>query len=294
MFKGKRARSVSSPPGSLWSPASQKAHLITLERYLVADWLVLLVLLLVLGIIAKFVPAYHRVINSPDPSLSFPLKEHTVPIWMLVVFSNILPLSIFISIWILRGGNASGEVDLLHSTLGLCQSTIFSTFVTHILKLLAGRPRPNFMDLCKPVDGICTSNHAEAIKSFPSGHSAFAFAGLVFLSCYILGKLRLSTAKLSNLDRSYYTVFMASGTWKLILGLLPLLLACWIAISRTRDYWHDFSDVIAGSLIGAICAILAYRVHYPSILSSNSSRPYAEALARAYRQVYESTPNDLV
>lgn len=59
-----------------------------------------------------------------------------------------------------------------------------------------GRPRPDLIDRCKPKEGterdklvgieICTETEHHRLhdgwRSFPSGHSSFAFAGLGYLA----------------------------------------------------------------------------------------------------------------
>ena len=42
-------------------------------------------------------------------------------------------------------------------------------------------------------------------------------------------------------------------------SLLPFAVALWVAISRTVDYWHHYSDVIAGSLLGFAIAHIRCR-----------------------------------
>ena len=39
-----------------------------------------------------------------------------------------------------------------------------------------------------------------------------------------------------------------------------------IAVTRTRDYWHNYDDVLAGSLIGLGIAVFIYSVHYYDVI----------------------------
>lgn len=87
---------------------------------------------------------------------------------------------------------------------------------------------------------------------------------MCFLSLYAMGKLH---------------VFNERGrgqTWRLLLTLIPLLLATLVAVSRTADYHHHYQDVIVGSLIGIVLAYLSYRQYYPPLSHPRSNQTYAE------------------
>lgn len=278
---------------SFWKDSMDNPKLkVWAQKYYLADWLVLVFILLCVLTFVNLNPPFQRVVPKEDPSLSYPVKSSSVPIWMLIVFSNLLPLSVFVFYWISITSSPNGhivaDVDLLHSSIGLLQSTIFSVFLTTFLKVLAGRPRPNFMALCEFDDGSCQAQAAmanDARKSYPSGHASYAFAGLFFLTLYLLGKMRVAKfeTKKTQTDSppavqtdSLASILINSSTWRVCLATLPALLACWIAVSRTRDYWHSFSDINAGSALGCVCAYFAYRMHFPSMFNrSQSHRPLA-------------------
>jgi diacylglycerol diphosphate phosphatase/phosphatidate phosphatase len=65
---------------------------------------------------------------------------------------------------------------------------------------------------------------------------AGSFAGLGFLAWYLSGKIRV-------FDRRGHVA-------KLCVLFLPLLIAALVGVSRVDDYWHHWTDVFAGSLIG--------------------------------------------
>jgi len=127
----------------------------------------------------------------------------------------------------------------------------------------------------------------EAQMSFPSGHSAAAFAGFGFLALYLNAKLKILSSHDTNPRDSdhqvvtyphSYSDFNArdegqeknkdsaqAPQWKLLLFVLPWLIAAILAASKVLDYWHHWSDVVAGSLLGILAAHMAYRMMYRGV-----------------------------
>jgi len=148
---------------------------------------------------------------------------------------------------------------------------------TQFSKIMAGRPRPDIIDRCKPIPGsvdpiyqlstsaICTETDQAILRdgwrSFFSGHSSLSFAGLGFLSFYLAGKLHL-------FDRRGHT----AKAW---ISLTPLAGASLVAISRSMDYRHHWHDILVGSVVGLLLAYFSYRQYFPSLASRLSHRPYA-------------------
>src|ERR1700712_1810321 len=123
-------------------------------------------------------------------------------------------------------------------------------FVTDVIKKAVGRPRPDLISRCTPgpetpkdqlvTIAVCTEldHHTlhDGWRSFPSGHSSFAFSGLGYLSLFLAGQLHVFRPR-TDLAR-------------VLLALIPLLGAALIAISRCEDYRHDVYDVAVGSILG--------------------------------------------
>lgn len=113
-----------------------------------------------------------------------------------VIYAGVVPC-IIIALWsaVLRR-----DPHLTHvSILGLLGTLFVTAFVTDIIKNAVGRPRPDLLSRCQPEKGtpedtlvtytVCTGTNQhilnEGWRSFPSGHSSFAFAGFGYLSQYV-------------------------------------------------------------------------------------------------------------
>lgn len=117
-------------------------------------------------------------------------------------------------------------------TLGYCITGMF----TASLKLIVGRPRPNFFLRCFP-DGYgtnideCTGEYEgmmDGRKSFPSGHAAFGFTGMIYIMLHLNRNIDLKKPR------------FAKGPIIFGIALLPLM-ASLIAATRIADYHHHSS-----------------------------------------------------
>jgi len=234
------------------------------------DWLMILGLVVIEIILNVIDPFYRFVGKGMMTDLKYPLKPNSVPFWAVPIYALLLPMLIF-SINYIRKRNLN---DLHHAILGLLFAVLITAVITDSIKDAVGRPRPDFFWRCFP-DGVDNYNNVtqnvichgdrkvikEGHKSFPSGHTSWAFAGLGYLSLYL-------AAKINIFDRQGHAA-------RLCIVFLPLLAAALVGVSRVDDYWHHWQDVFAGGLIGLTIAILCYRQFFPAPYDSDGMGPYA-------------------
>jgi len=152
-----------------------------------------------------------------------------------------------------------------------------------------GRPRPDLISRCKPAPGtpenvlvtidVCTETDHHTLhdgwRSFPSGHSNMAFAGLGYLTLFFCGQLHIFRPR--------------TDLGKALLAFSPLLGAAMIAISRCEDYRyaslssampftnecrHDVYDVTCGSILGMSVTYFSYRRYFPRLHATRCDEPY--------------------
>ncbi|XP_015075143.1 lipid phosphate phosphatase 2-like isoform X2 [Solanum pennellii] len=246
-----------------------KSHGLSVARFHIHDWLILL-LLVVIAIVLNVIGPFHRFVGKDMMTdLKYPMKDNTVPAWSIPLYAVLLPITIFVFIYIRR----KDVYDLHHSILGILFAILITAVITEAIKNGVGRPRPDFFWRCFP-DGKdeydrwgnvkChgkESDIKEGHKSFPSGHTSASFAGLGFLSLYLAGKIKA-------FDQRGHVA-------KLCIVLLPLLMASLVGVSRVDDYWHHWQDVFAGGLIGLFVATFCYLQFFPTPYHTEGWGPYA-------------------
>ncbi|KAF2715567.1 PAP2-domain-containing protein [Pleomassaria siparia CBS 279.74] len=196
-----------------------------------------------------------------------PYMKEYISTLVSAIVSVLVPLLVLLAVEAIRGG---GFWEVNSAIMGLCSALATTTVFQAFLKFLIGGLRPNFLDICQPSiihgysgigygniwhtpEDVCTGSPKdirEAQMSFPSGHSSAAFAGFGFLALYLNAKFK---------------ILAQAPHWKMLLFVAPWLIATLLAASKVVDYWHHWSDVIAGSIIGILMAHVAYRMVYRGV-----------------------------
>lgn len=191
--------------------------------------------------------------------------------WENILYAGVGPLAVIV-VWAVAFRLGLHKIHV--TILGLLVSLFLTAFLTDIIKNAVGRPRPDLIARCKPKPGtpehklvtlsVCTERDHHTLhdgwRSFPSGHSSWAFSGLGYLALFLAGQLRLFRPH--------------ADLAKVLVVLAPLVAASLIAMSRLADYRHDVFDVTVGSLLGMSVAYFSYRRYYRPLKHPKCDVPY--------------------
>jgi len=245
---------------------------------------------------------FDRFFLEQDPSLSYPLESgfaggEEVPTEVAIVL--VLPVSMLILLVLQLSAKKLFEYVNLQQTgmhpkslnffvvqMAFIEALGMTLLGCEFLKPFAGRKRPNFFAMCDYHGyrtAVATNNFTEYISltnpgtpgklsncratpreilesqfSFPSGHSAAIWCSMTFLALYLYYVLQYYSTKHN----------MSKG----IGAITFLAIACMVSVTRPRDYWHNFDDILGGSILGFGCAALAFALNYSPIVTSAYNR----------------------
>ncbi|EDW70288.1 putative phosphatidate phosphatase [Drosophila virilis] len=231
----------------------------------------------------KLVRPFRRGFFCGDESLGYPLRESTIGSALLIGVTLAVPTSVIIVVELFKqlpagaGGRDLAARDkrdgcrLVHRLAQLYKQAgyyLFGlamlTFTTILTKLCIGRLRPHFYAVCQPmlpdgstcqdaqnegryIDTYTCSNanvtdflFQQLNQSFPSGHASMMMYSMLYLAIYLQAALSTRISKLL----------------KHLLQFLFVMFGWYVSLTRITDYWHHWSDVLAGVLFGVVFAWL--------------------------------------
>ncbi|CAH0687391.1 unnamed protein product [Chilo suppressalis] len=240
--------------------------------------IVVRIVLVVVFCYMETMPPFVRVIHRPEleSEYKYPRRESYVPggaMWAIVLS---VPCALSLLAWAACNDCNDAFEILLTWSLALGINGV----LTDMVKLIAGRPRPDFFYRCFP-DGVETEDLQcngdpldimEGRKSFPSGHSSLSFCSLGVASAWICGRLGVLSRR------------RGSGV-RVVCCLAPLVGAACVALSRSCDYHHHWQDILVGSILGFSIAIFCYRQYYNPLSSDLAGVPYVVSNANLIKYV---------
>ncbi|PJF16821.1 hypothetical protein PSACC_03397 [Paramicrosporidium saccamoebae] len=291
-FDWVRLKEGMTPPNKVGVLLSRRRFMSALcgfftRRRLLVSYLYDLLLILVLTLpyfLIFTIPPFERIVWRDDRSIMFPhVESEIIPHWAVPIFALIIPL-ILITGWL--GIRQFRNRKLLVVYLGLLLSLLITVQLTTLIKPMVGRPRPDFLARCDPDPSILSKVVCrgpiklvhEGRRSFPSGHTSASFGGLGYAGFFLAGQLG---------------VFDGEGhVYKLVVSMLPFLLAGCVGLTRIIDYRHHWQDVLAGAIIGTIAAYSSYRMYFPPITNQQSGSPTEQRFNR-YLDISQSSPDKI-
>lgn len=270
---------VTSVPSSVkYSPKMDNTRKILFK--IAIDFLLLFIVGFSILIFFLWGTPYKRGFFCNDESLMHPFHESTVRNWMLYLIGLLGPLIIIITVETTRAKLNKDEesppivvfnryvpplVQTLYKHIGIFGfGAACSQLTTDIGKYTIGRLRPHFISVCNPImsngfncshienqmryieeftcdNPLATERMLKEMRlSFPSGHSSFSAYTMIFCVLYLHARMNWKGSKLVKHSLQF--------------GLI--MVAWYIALSRISDYKHHWSDVLGGSLMGGIVALV--------------------------------------
>ncbi|XP_034187885.2 wunen isoform X2 [Osmia lignaria lignaria] len=242
-------------------------------RKIIIDFTCLFIVSIAVLLFFLYGKPYKRGFFCNDESLTHPFLPSTVTSAMLYIIGLFLPICTMLiseylytrnckmdSSKIFFGYNIPPWAWSAYEKIGIFGfGAATNVLITDVAKYTIGRLRPHFITLCMPnvncslienqhkyiENFTCTNNLTRSLLkeirlSFPSGHSSFSAYTMIYLALYL--QLRM-TWKGSKLLKHFFQIGC-------------LLMAWFTAMSRISDYKHHWSDVLAGSIIGTIVALV--------------------------------------
>jgi len=214
----------------------------------------------------------HNVVQTIDiaQDRQYPAVKETLPTALAGVIFGVVCVICWVVAQVVLRALASRKWNVLHdmhnTVLGIVESLAVELIIIEILKRFAGRYRPRYLAIAAEA-GSNVREEWEGRVSYPSGHTGTAFSSMFFCTLYLLGKTRAYSSS------SRFGGGSAGRFAAVVLSALPTFGAFLVAITRTRDYMHNFSDINGGAIIGLLASTLAYFTVFPALTHPECQLP---------------------
>ena len=219
--------------------------------YHLLDFFILIILMVVWAYMNRVTPK-RLFIPKKDPRFNYPHYNSGITETQNLIVVLAVPLVIYTLLYILLkvGVNLKylKNFDFLLVIIGHVGSIVVSNIFANILKLQVGRPRPDFFTVLgsdATSEIICPDDFDkkafnEEFKSFPSGHSASAMSGTLFLILFLSKAIR---------SKQFWVKFLI-----LLLFIYPYM----VGSTRITQYRHHPDDVIMGLFVGSTLPVVYF------------------------------------
>ncbi|VDD75775.1 unnamed protein product [Mesocestoides corti] len=223
--------------------------------------------LIIVSAVVYTMEPFHRGYFANDESLKYPYYPSTVK---SVYLYTVVPIIAILIVFIRSSSRNLFERAIM--VLPLVTSIIISLYkflyllalgyavvsmFVHIGKIVIGRLRPNFFDVCNPAvvtetrfgyitNFACLKNDTHLIRemrlSFPSGHSAYSMFPAIFIVVYL--HYRMPRISMGSVLQAFVQTAAVTA-------------AFYVGLTRVTDNKHHWTDVLAGMLLGAAVGIFS-------------------------------------
>ncbi|KAJ9606578.1 hypothetical protein H2200_008586 [Cladophialophora chaetospira] len=293
----------------------------------ILDWVVVAAVAAAGGVL-NYISGFHRPFSLTDVSIAYPNHPDIVSIPVVVIIALVVPAAAIAvlnlsAVLVFHGRTEKHRFrrvmwEIHVGLLGLCAGLAVTLFVTSGLKDVVGKPRPNLLSRCSAdlsqipqyiVGGFGDSLNSEAeslvtsaickqsdkrllddsFAAFPSGHSSFSCAGLVYFSLWLCARFSLGIPYLDlsleptrqqngkrNMTASARDKQAAPPVWQIALALTPIAAALFVCSSRYADFHHAGFDIISGAVIGTVFGWASFRTYHLPIRRSYGSLAWGQ------------------
>ena len=257
------------------------------------DWFVALFIIRINRMYIKPLPYIQRYYRDDDPTIGYPLVECAIGhdiFWNLVLYGPalfVILLQLPVLCWSFWTEKSTGRdqqrenvhynneisqydeqpkrswgqvvfnawVEWHHVQLTLIESYAIACSIKHIMEH-SGKFRPNWLARLASED---PSKIEDGRSSYPSGHALYPFMTCSILTLYLIGKMKI----LAHARPGQFLLF--------VIAMSPTFVAVFVSLCRVVCYDHDYSDSLAGGIVGTSLGIVSYFMNFGSLTDIHAS-----------------------